>query len=865
MEVPPWTHDREELPGLAPVFFHRRYEGDRLESVRTWHMGDERLRAQDVRFDEEGRVRSEAEGVAERMINPWETRKLRYEYDEAGIVTSQVQSYEGVDERRTDYGHDDAGELTCLSRPRPAGDEDQGNACEGQAEGVLHRFEYDDRGRVTAYDPPDVPGAAAAGEVCGVGPEAAGEEWDRQVIAYEADGRTECTGQAGGAEVTFDWRNQRWPQEVVLGGRTTGSVRFSRDRLYPGMPIKEVRRSNEGWPADLVVEHYYAGPQLAVLRWADAPDRAGTTPIGFVQLGHEPGGFGARGVGVSGGLATCHERDADNLVASVWLGDEVPSLLDAVAPPRPDARRTVTEELGCDAGAEVPRTMQIEHRHAAGLVTGTELGEVSTTLAHDEFGGLVEQVAARSDGVTLYSAVLDRDDRGRIQCRTEEVLEDGGEVGRETCYGYDRAGRLAWVQEGGDAGRWVYEYDANGNRLREGAEGDGGVLESPMEYQVDDQDRLLLRGGIRYVWTPDGSLCRKIPPVDGVEPVEEQAGCDGEAIPGETRYLYDALGNLLRVDLPGGHRVEYRVDGMNRRVVRGSHEWQGGRLVDERLAYVYADKLNPMGLYVEGRDPDGEPTWRLWQQYVYATRDNVPDLMLKDGRVYRIVADHLGSVRLVVDVDSGVVAQRLRYDAFGRVLEDTDPGFQPFGFAGGLYDRMTGLVRFGARDYDPEVGRWTAKDPIGFEGGDVNLFGYVFGDPLNGVDSSGLDVYKCEAVADVPFNPLRWTHAWIKTDTVEAGMGPADGGIPGVDGRSDSPYATTGVADHTGEAAKRSAICRKVSDVDEWRVNRALRLERRLGRWTPWNQCHSFVDSVLRKARRSAPPETPWWTMLLRR
>ena len=41
------------------------------------------------------------------------------------------------------------------------------------------------------------------------------------------------------------------------------------------------------------------------------------------------------------------------------------------------------------------------------------------------------------------------------------------------------------------------------------------------------------------------------------------------------------------------------------------------------------------------------------------------------------------------------------YDAFGRVLADTAPGFQPFGFAGGLYDHDTGLVRFGARDYQP--------------------------------------------------------------------------------------------------------------------------------------------------------------------
>jgi len=68
----------------------------------------------------------------------------------------------------------------------------------------------------------------------------------------------------------------------------------------------------------------------------------------------------------------------------------------------------------------------------------------------------------------------------------------------------------------------------------------------------------------------------------------------------------------------------------------------------------------------------------------------------------------------------------------------TNPGFQPFGFAGGLYDPDTGLVRFGARDYDPEIGRWLTKDPIRFAGGDINLYGYVFNDPVNRFDSTGL-------------------------------------------------------------------------------------------------------------------------------
>ena len=100
---------------------------------------------------------------------------------------------------------------------------------------------------------------------------------------------------------------------------------------------------------------------------------------------------------------------------------------------------------------------------------------------------------------------------------------------------------------------------------------------------------------------------------------------------------------------------------------------------------------------------------------------NVPDYLIKGTDGYRVITDERGSVRLVLKVSDGTVAQQIDYDEFGRVLTDTAPGFQPFGFAGGLYDPDTSLVRFGARDYDTQTRRWTAWDPIGFAGGQLNL------------------------------------------------------------------------------------------------------------------------------------------------
>ncbi|MGC9965624.1 MAG: RHS repeat-associated core domain-containing protein, partial [Syntrophobacteraceae bacterium] len=96
------------------------------------------------------------------------------------------------------------------------------------------------------------------------------------------------------------------------------------------------------------------------------------------------------------------------------------------------------------------------------------------------------------------------------------------------------------------------------------------------------------------------------------------------------------------------------------------------------------------------------------------------------------------------------VVKELDYDSFGNILSDSDPTFRvPFAFAGGLYDPDTGLVHFGYRDYDPDTGTWTAKDPILFKGGDTNLFGYCLNDPVNWIDTFGLiyNPYSLKALA----------------------------------------------------------------------------------------------------------------------
>lgn len=85
--------------------------------------------------------------------------------------------------------------------------------------------------------------------------------------------------------------------------------------------------------------------------------------------------------------------------------------------------------------------------------------------------------------------------------------------------------------------------------------------------------------------------------------------------------------------------------------------------------------------------------------------------------------------------------QAIDYDEYGNVVQDTNPGFQPFGYAGGIVDRDLDLVRLGARDYNPVSGRWFSRDAARFGGRDSNLFAYSFCDPINIRDVRGEAAY----------------------------------------------------------------------------------------------------------------------------
>ena len=346
--------------------------------------------------------------------------------------------------------------------------------------------------------------------------------------------------------------------------------------------------------------------------------------------------------------------------------------------------------------------MTVSRDFTTGLITSTTLSSTTETFSHNVFAEMTG-VLARVGGSTLMSLQYQRSPSGRVTRLTETLSG----VTTTYDYGYDLAGRLEHVDRNGASYR-SYAYDGNGNHLE--VINEAGTVTAGV---YDEEDRASSVGDVTFTYAASGEVAMR------------------SDASGTTEYIHDELGNLIEVVLPSGQTIQYAIDGAGRRA---------GKAVDGALVsgYLYQNAFN----VVAELDGVGDVVSR----FVYGTHGNVPNYMEKDGVTYRIYSDLIGSVRLVVNAMTGAVIQRLDYDPFGAVILDTNPGFQPFAFAGGLFDTDTGLLHFGAREYDPRVRRWMEKDPLRFNSGDPNFYAYVTNDPIGRIDPSGASASPCTAL-----------------------------------------------------------------------------------------------------------------------
>jgi RHS repeat-associated protein len=110
---------------------------------------------------------------------------------------------------------------------------------------------------------------------------------------------------------------------------------------------------------------------------------------------------------------------------------------------------------------------------------------------------------------------------------------------------------------------------------------------------------------------------------------------------------------------------------------------------------------------------------------------------------------------------TGAVTASNSYNSFGNPTNTSFPS--RYQYTGREFDPFTGLQFSRARWYDPNLGRFISEDPIGFGGGDINLYGYVWNSPLGFIDPMGLDGWGNDA-ADWMDDRIEYSRQWWQDD-----------------------------------------------------------------------------------------------------
>ena len=264
-------------------------------------------------------------------------------------------------------------------------------------------------------------------------------------------------------------------------------------------------------------------------------------------------------------------------------------------------------------------------------------------------------------------------------------------------FGYDSLDRLTSASHPLPGTPQSFAYDAVGNRTTAGNTTNAGnqlTADATRSYQYDD----------------NGNLTRKTLLATG----------------NYTQYTYDAENRLTKVeDFVAGNSTPaftgtYRYDGLGRRIEKVAN--------GQTKRYIY-----------DGEDIlleyDGSNV--LQARYTHGPGIGEPIAVTKGADTFFYHQDGLGSVTDLTD-SAGVTTKSYAYDSYGNVLESPGTPDQLYSYTGREFDTESGLYYLRARYYDPTTGRFLQEDPIGFAGGDINVYRYVYNNPSTYFDPNGL-------------------------------------------------------------------------------------------------------------------------------
>ncbi len=318
-----------------------------------------------------------------------------------------------------------------------------------------------------------------------------------------------------------------------------------------------------------------------------------------------------------------------------------------------------------------------------------------------------------------------------------------GAVLQDLNYSYDGVGNILSISDLINSASQTFKYDAL-NRLTQAT----GVSYGTKIYAYDEIGNIIQKDGLTFTYS-------KI----GAGPHAVTSLSDG------TTMAYDLNGNMIRKSRPG-EVMEYSYDQENRLIqVRKNttliadylYDGDGGRV--QKVSYASVVKKTTPGVsfgpltesYNIVTTPVTtkhigelyEETENVGTKYIYAGNQRIAAVDTATGTPQFYHGDFLGSTNVVTD-NNGARIELLEYDPYGKIQRhesksnnDRLVGQQ---FTGKPLDDETGLVYFGARYYDPKLGRFISADTIVQNPSDpqtLNRYSYTANNPINRIDLDG--------------------------------------------------------------------------------------------------------------------------------
>ncbi len=252
----------------------------------------------------------------------------------------------------------------------------------------------------------------------------------------------------------------------------------------------------------------------------------------------------------------------------------------------------------------------------------------------------------------------------------------------------------------------TYSYDSLDNRR----------LEDQDKLLYNSLNQLTAKANAEYTYDPQGNLLRKT--------------LDGE----ETHFESNILSQLTSIKQPDGSSLQFAYDPFGRRLVKKSS--QGDISRSFYLGHHELGILTKTGLIQKLRVPGMSGAAISLKSVAIEIKD----------QPYAVLHDLSGNVCALLDPDAREIVESYTYTAFGhekiynafQELTDVSQVGNPWRYAEKSIDEETGLIYFGLRYYDPEIGRWISQDPSGYVEG-PNLYAYCNSNPLNVFDRFGLE------------------------------------------------------------------------------------------------------------------------------